>query len=184
MNGWSEEMDAVLRRVIEAGGSYSSAAGEINQAFGTALTRNATIGRGHRMGLQPGFRVGRPRTKVARPKAPRRTSKTPEFNAPRPVRSNPIVIPKIEADQPALRCVEVTTRDIGIHELSKGDCRYPLGDGPFVFCGNPSKGGSSYCGAHHSLCHGYTPPPRRPDAKRPGRKISMFGSYYFNVEAA
>ena len=45
-------------------------------------------------------------------------------------------------------------------ELDPNDCRYPFGEGPFVFCGDPQhiylcKGKmiqSSYCREHHFMC--------------------------------
>ena len=33
------------------------------------------------------------------------------------------------------------------------DCRYPAGDGPFLFCGSPAKEDSSYCPEQHALCY-------------------------------
>jgi hypothetical protein len=37
-------------------------------------------------------------------------------------------------------------------ELEGGDCRYPFGDGPFLFCGDPAQDKSSYCSGHHEIC--------------------------------
>jgi hypothetical protein len=39
-------------------------------------------------------------------------------------------------------------------EVHKHDgCRYPYGQGPYTFCGHPKHEGSSYCPAHHKVCH-------------------------------
>jgi hypothetical protein len=43
-----------------------------------------------------------------------------------------------------------------LKDLTPDACRYPLGgpkDPPRLFCGAPSKDGSSYCEEHHTLCH-------------------------------
>lgn len=46
-------------------------------------------------------------------------------------------------------------------DLESGDCRYPFGDGPIVFCGHPAVDGSSYCLPHKILCSKATEHPRR-----------------------
>lgn len=37
-------------------------------------------------------------------------------------------------------------------ELGPDDCRYPFGEGPFTFCGDPAIIGSSYCELHRLIC--------------------------------
>lgn len=37
-------------------------------------------------------------------------------------------------------------------ELEDNDCRFPFGEGPFLFCGDPVQGRSSYCAHHHDIC--------------------------------
>lgn len=44
-------------------------------------------------------------------------------------------------------------------ELEDNDCRFPFGEGPFLFCGDPVQGKSSYCAHHHAIC--YSPPHHR-----------------------
>jgi len=153
-------MDAHLTNAIEVGVSFSKIACEINSKFGFSFTRNAAIGRAHRLGLKNSA-MNSQRNKT--PRAPRKA---------RAVRRNPIV-PAIEVEQPALRCVEVVPLQIDLMALSDEVCRYPSENAPFTFCGHPVKVGSRYCGPHHALCHSYTPAPRRPDAQRPGRKSSV-----------
>ena len=38
-------------------------------------------------------------------------------------------------------------------DLQKGDCRFPIGDGPFGFCALPAVEGVSYCHVHLSRCY-------------------------------
>jgi len=40
-----------------------------------------------------------------------------------------------------------------IYQLGFGDCRYPLGDYPYRYCGKQSDEGQSYCAEHHALTH-------------------------------
>lgn len=37
-------------------------------------------------------------------------------------------------------------------DLERNDCRFPFGDGPFLFCAEVQKLGSSYCAEHHAEC--------------------------------
>lgn len=178
---WTKAMDAVLRRVIEAGGSYTMAAAEVGHEFKMNLTRNAAIGRGHRIGLDATRSFGGSRGLVTKPRKPRAPKPQTVTRQPPSARVGPESPPQ-DAEAAALRCVEVTSLELAIYDLNDSTCRYPSADAPFTFCGNPAKEGSPYCGPHHSLCHGYVPPPRRPDAKRPGRKLSTFS--IFNFEAA
>lgn len=39
-----------------------------------------------------------------------------------------------------------------LFELEDNDCRYPYGNGPYLFCGDPKQEQSSYCSHHHSVC--------------------------------
>ena len=59
--------------------------------------------------------------------------------------------PKPEAD------VEIVFSGVVSHEiefmaLERHGCRYPTGEGPFLFCGNPVQNESSYCPGHHAVC--------------------------------
>ena len=51
----------------------------------------------------------------------------------------------------ALRCVEVEPLGKTLLELGPNECRYPYGDGPYTFCGNPTMGECSYCGPHFGV---------------------------------
>src|SRR5260370_260848 len=80
-SNWAPEHSQALREYLAKGMSYSEIADAINSRFGTAYTRNATIGRGRRIGLAA---PDRPKDEPKRPpkaKAPR--LKTPRLKAPR-----------------------------------------------------------------------------------------------------
>jgi hypothetical protein len=51
----------------------------------------------------------------------------------------------------ALRCIEVEPLHKSLADLGRNDCRYPYGEGPYTFCGNPQREGHSYCGPHFAL---------------------------------
>lgn len=168
---WNVEMDADLKRFIEAGKSFSQSAAEINATHGTDFSRNAAIGRAHRLGIK-GSAISVQRNKTPRSPKPRK---------PKPAQVRAVAIP-VEVEQPPLRCVEVVSRELDILTIGACECRYPSNDAPFTFCGNPVKVGSPYCGPHHAVCHDRIPTPRKPDAQRPGVKRSARS--FFDFEAA
>lgn len=51
-------------------------------------------------------------------------------------------------------------RAVPLLELRPGECRYPLGDGPFLFCGQPAIAGESYCPHCWQITH--APRPNHP----------------------
>jgi GcrA cell cycle regulator len=139
----------MLASQIMDGSSFAIAAAEINDKFGTSFTRNAAIGRAHRLGLcQAKFVPKREPTRSAKP-AP-----TVKRRATRVVRpnGNSDMRQVLECPEPEpLRCVEVVPLNMDILDLAHDGCRYPYGDGPFTFCGHPQISGSSYCGPHWAL---------------------------------
>lgn len=40
---------------------------------------------------------------------------------------------------------------VPLDKLTSGQCRWPFGDGPFVFCGVRVQFGRSYCEEHHAM---------------------------------
>jgi GcrA cell cycle regulator len=139
---WLPAHDAALTKHLAANMSFADAAGEINREFGTAYSRNATIGRAGRIRLRStvGKSQGSKRHKGPRKAQPR---------APKIERKAPAVF----ACDPAsgLRVADVIPRNIPLFELQPGDCRWPYGHGPFVFCGCPTLADGSYCEAHQAL---------------------------------
>lgn len=158
---WTAEQSEALRKCVAAGMSFSEAARALNAEFGTALTRNAIIGRAKRM-------------KIA---APAQSGGSPQRKPPRPVTavSRPderraeqrVAAPSAQHAEPVkLRCVGIRPRLVPLDELGTGDCRYPYGGDKegeaIVFCGHPRFRGTSYCAPHFHLTRG-----PRPEADRP-----------------
>jgi GcrA cell cycle regulator len=153
---WTAEHSAALREYLAKGMSFSAIAAAINERFGTAYSRNATIGRAKRMGLArpDGAKLPVTRTPSAKArtaqKMPMRERQTIELPWPRPMFK--------KAETLELRCADIVPRHLLLLDLERRDCRYPYGgDGEgeaITFCGHRRRPGSSYCGAHFRLTIG------------------------------
>lgn len=142
---WTKEMDAELRQHLDARLSCA----QIATMMGRGLSRNAVIGRLHRLGW-----TGQTYVRVARPKK----EKKPKVNTPIirfvPMNGNSSylrMVQSVESELGELRCVEIEPRNISLSDLEPNDCRYPYGDSPFLFCGHPAMIGRSYCAPHLGL---------------------------------
>jgi GcrA cell cycle regulator len=152
---WNPERVELLRNYIGAGLTCSQIAAEIG------VTRNAVIGKIHRLGLGPG-----------RPAAAPGRACPPRTRRPR-LASQRQLLRLIGADAPrgaaggALEAVAVdSTQRCSLLELAQGKCRWPVSDqgnasgaADFVFCGNEAVDGFSYCAGHARLA--YRTPERR-----------------------
>src|SRR5216684_255291 len=159
---WNDETDAELRRLYADKLSGAQIAQEISRKFGMTITRNAVIGRTHRLGM-----VEPKPAKRREPKAPhecpqRRTHKSFKFKSPS-IAPEPLPPPK--------------TPDVGIPisqrktllQLTEETCRWPIGDpgsADFFFCGGQTLTSLPYCAYHSRVA--YQPPNTRRD-RRPFR---------------
>jgi GcrA cell cycle regulator len=149
---WSAERVEQLRNFVVAGLTCSQIAAEIG------VTRNAVIGKIHRLGLSPGRpaaapgRACPPRTRRPRLSSQRRLLRLIETQAPAADANAPFAsAAPIESAQ---RC--------SFLELGHGRCRWPVGDpaaADFAFCGNATATGFSYCAGHARMA--YRPAARR-----------------------
>src|ERR1700744_3127574 len=128
---WSEDRVEQLKNLWTEGLSAS----QIARALG-GVTRNAVIGKVHRLGLAgraSPSRSERPRLPMA-PKVPS-------------VRSHLPAVPVVEEDHLTLE----DGSDATVLTISPRMCRWPIGDPAateFHFCGRSPKSGSPYCEAH------------------------------------
>ena len=151
---WPDVHSEALRQCLDDKMSFSKAAAAINAQFDTSYSRNALIGRASRMGLSSQLVRGRAKGEVRKQREYKpRIRIVPANGNSNKQRIIEIGMPEIAA----LRCVEVTPRNLTLLELEAGDCRYPYGDGEITFCGHAKFGESSYCGPHYALSrsHGH-----------------------------
>lgn len=152
--GWTDERVTTLKKLWLDGLSASQIAKQLG-----GVTRNAVIGKVHRLGLsgraapsqpqRPAFKPQR----VARPAAP----------APQPVR-RPAVVGGPVAPSPVIHRVEeagsATVLTLGAHM-----CKWPIGDPSsdgFSFCGRRTGEDGPYCSEHARVAY-------QPAQKKTGR---------------
>lgn len=149
---WTPERVEQLQSFVVAGLSCSQIAAQIG------VTRNAVIGKIHRLGLSP----VRPPGAAARSCPPR--ARDPRAASPRRrlrlLWSDGTV--RAEAEAPL---VVESTEPCSLLDLAQGKCRWPVSDAgnggtaDFVFCGNAAIDGLSYCAGHARMA--YRAPARR-----------------------
>ena len=127
---WTEERVDQLKTLWTEGLSAS----QIARVLGEGITRNAVIGKVHRLGL-----AGRATpSRVDRPRLP---------SAPRLYRAR-------EPEPPVVEEEPIKLEDgsfVGVLTINDRMCRWPIGDpsgDEFHFCGRNPKQGSPYCEAH------------------------------------
>ena len=137
---WTTQRVDQLRRFVEAGFSCGQIAGEIG------LTRNAVIGKIHRLGLwrriDPALRA------KARPR------RAPAFSQHRTLQV--VFAAAASASTTAADQAIDSAKRCSLLELAEGKCRWPINDpgaNDFCFCGNDAIGGLSYCVGHARLAY-------------------------------
>jgi GcrA cell cycle regulator len=148
---WNTERVEQLRHFVGAGLTCSQIAAEIG------VTRNAVIGKIHRLGLGP----GRPAAAPGRPCPPR--LRRPRASTQRALlRLITADAPDTTADGALETAVVESAQLCSLLELARGRCRWPVGDPgktDFAFCGNETAAGFSYCAGHARMA--YRPAARR-----------------------
>jgi len=152
---WTEERVELLKKLWAEGLSASQIAGELG-----GITRNAVIGKVHRLGLsgrgkttsqQPKAR--KPRTQQpARPAQPRSAGNTALKTDYVPV-PKPVVAPR---PAPVAELVIPPEERATILTLTEHRCKWPIGDpssDDFYFCGRYSGPGGPYCEHHASIAY-------------------------------
>jgi GcrA cell cycle regulator len=153
---WTAERIEQLRHCVVSGLTCSQIAAEIG------VTRNAVIGKIHRLGLSPARPAGVPARscppRVRRPRASAHSrllhliySDAPRAGTGEACASEALAVEPIDSAQ---RC--------SLLDIAQGKCRWPIGDpdtADFAFCGNEALGGFSYCAGHARMA--YRVPARR-----------------------
>ncbi len=140
---WTEERVEELKKLWSEGHSASQIAARMG-----GVTRNAVIGKVHRLGLSGRAAPAKPkavtveREPVVQAAAP--SQPAPE-REPAPVRS-------VLRDLPPIS--DINAGRLTVSNIGSSDCKWPIGDpasDDFHFCGQPSTGGKPYCAYHAQL---------------------------------
>jgi GcrA cell cycle regulator len=151
---WNPERVTQLRTYIGAGLTCSQIAAEIG------VSRNAVIGKIHRLGLGPGrsaatvTRVCSPRPQRPQVPSQRQMLRVLTAEAPRVADDTILEAPTVES-----------TQGCSLLELGHGKCRWPVSErggsaADFIFCGSDAASGFSYCAAHARMAY------RKPERRR------------------
>jgi GcrA cell cycle regulator len=165
---WSDDRVEQLKKLWEAGLSASQIAAELGN-----VTRNAVIGKVHRLGLSG-------RAKSPSSAAPRQRKTRPAqhmMRVSRPVsRGNTALAHAFEVeaepDPIAYDNVVPMSQRLSLLELNEATCHWPVGDpasADFFFCGGKALAGLPYCAHHSRVAYQPASDRRRPPNKPPGR---------------
>ncbi len=152
---WPPERVELLKKLWTDGLTASQVAARL----GDGITRNAVIGKVHRLGLsgrQSVTRSSAPRPRRPRqPSHPGRQPTSPATAAALKPEFRPQ--PRPEPEPAPIRLVDIPKSErISILMLTDKTCRWPLGDPggeDFCFCGHAPKAGMPYCDYHSSIAY-------------------------------
>lgn len=145
---WTEERVEQLKKLWTEGHSASQIANQLG-----GVTRNAVIGKVHRLGLSgratPSRPVKRP-PRLARPKPnPNRVVRKPEVEET--VVPETTTLPAVAATSEPLAPAKLSNGDFAsVLNIRESMCKWPIGDPmdkDFAFCGRAAAGGP-YCAEH------------------------------------
>jgi GcrA cell cycle regulator len=150
---WTDERVELLTKLWADGLSASQIATELG-----GVTRNAVIGKVHRLGLSGRVKSTSSQPKPRRPRAPSHPMRT--SRAPRTIGNTAL---KVEVDAvaaPVVRPRPAIVEELFIPpeqratilSLTENICKWPIGDpssDDFYFCGDQSDSGVPYC-QHHA----------------------------------
>jgi len=169
---WTDERVEALARLWGEGLSASQIAAQLG-----GVTRNAVIGKVHRLGLSGRNKAAAPAPsqKVRKPARPVGLTSGPLATAPNgSAGASPTAVaaepPAAQPERPEEVVIPFSDR-VTIMELRESMCRWPLGDPTtpeFRFCGQRSIPGVPYCTHHAQVA--YQP---AADRKRGDRRMAM-----------
>ena len=184
---WTDERVELLKKMWGDGQSASQIAKELG-----GVTRNAVIGKVHRLGLSNRATTSTAKTDAtakaepkpaAGPKAkavpkPAERPAAPELTAPIPMRKAIIPAGQPLPPQPSaneispealakVSEIEKKAKRLSLLELTERTCKWPVGDpatDDFWFCGLATQAGKPYCEAHVGVA--FQPMSARRDRRR------------------
>ncbi|RYE32612.1 MAG: GcrA cell cycle regulator [Hyphomicrobiales bacterium] len=160
---WTEERVELLKKLWSDGLSASQIAAELG-----SVTRNAVIGKVHRLGLsgraKSAAQPASPRSNAPRKATPARAPSHPMAN-PAPTRGAHALAPDLSPEAeievattplPSEDVVIPFSERVTIMDLREYMCRWPMGDPTtpeFRFCGARSQSGLPYCSHHARIAY-------------------------------
>lgn len=166
---WTDERIALLKKMWKEGKS----AAEIAKTLGKGVTRNAVIGKAHRMGLSgrpsPIKKPAAPKKEAAAapPKKERAAAPAAAPAAPRgkkaavtPPAANAKASALLNKEVEELKTIEKEIVPLGggvaLIDLTERMCKWPIGDPrdpDFTFCGRGIRPGTPYCPEHAAMAY-------------------------------
>ncbi|MEM6635456.1 MAG: GcrA family cell cycle regulator [Pseudomonadota bacterium] len=180
---WTDERVEQLKKMWSEGQSASQIAKELG-----GVTRNAVIGKVHRLGLsnRNGGGGAKPVTKekaATKTETPAKVHAETDTSMPQQKQLQPHRKPIVTAGQPlppqpsaneispealaSVREIEKKSKKLSLMELTERTCKWPVGDPAtedFWFCGLPVQQGKPYCEAHVGVA--FQPMSTRRDRRR------------------
>ncbi|WVT73674.1 GcrA family cell cycle regulator [Sinorhizobium chiapasense] len=161
---WTDERVEKLKKLWSEGLSASQIAAQLG-----GVSRNAVIGKVHRLSLPGRAKAGGGTTAAARPKRPTSAPRAPNYasrvstrTVARPSGAT-VLKEEIEVDLVAEQDFSISTdvvvpmsRRLELTQLTERTCKWPIGDPlkeEFHFCGNDSPESSPYCNFHARLAY-------------------------------
>ena len=151
---WTDERVELLKKLWTDGLSASQIAGQLGQ-----VTRNAVIGKVHRLGLSGRMKSSSSIARTAKPRlrTPMRpTMQHTSFGSNALKAEAQVERGLVQLLEPAviMPFPAPVGENITLMQLSEKTCRWPLGDPSttdFRFCGSETAAGTSYCQYHSVL---------------------------------
>lgn len=148
---WTETIVDGLRLLHKDNWSFGQITRQINQKFGTHFSRNAVLGKAHRIGLCRGHKWAQ--------QAEKRSPSPRKHKRPRPRTApdfGPVMKYQPTTNEDDDHAIPVKQRKT-IMDLTPTCCRWPIGDPRepgFFFCGaTKAESAGSYCLEHTARAH-------------------------------
>ena len=141
---WTDERVETLKKLWQEGHSASQIAKQLG-----GVTRNAVIGKVHRLGLSGRAAPSQPTRPLYKPARPPRPAAQATVRRSEPVLARPVI------SQPIIPYVE-EPGTATVLTLGAKMCKWPIGDpssDSFSFCGRRSDDGTPYCVEHGRVAY-------------------------------
>jgi GcrA cell cycle regulator len=143
---WNDERVEQLKALWGQGSSAS----QIAKILG-GVTRNAVIGKAHRLGLSGSAKPAQPRPEPRR--EPHEASTRSSHGAGSTERATPRLVIPASPPPPPIEELEVPPEHerVSLLKLNEKMCKWPIGnpgDATFRFCGHQAHPGLPYCASH------------------------------------